>query len=77
MENKKLFTIPGIIFFILLFIAIPFHIDSTNHIVERQYENENISGFIFDENQRNEARFRPREYIHTNRHHEENLNEGS
>lgn len=63
MNNRIRYTISGFIFIVLLSIALPLHFETTNQIVNKQNQDETISGFIFGENGRMESRFEPREYI--------------
>ena len=60
MDRKKYFI--SIMLFLCLFaLSVPFHIDSTSKIVNKQNEIDNVEGF-FIRDSRNE-RFQSRQYI--------------
>ncbi|MBU9713372.1 hypothetical protein [Evansella tamaricis] len=63
--NKKIVYACSV-FLLLLFIALPFHLDATNQIVGKQIHEDEIHGLIFGEN-RKDRKFRPREYIRNGR----------
>ncbi|MDG5786509.1 hypothetical protein QA612_03330 [Evansella sp. AB-P1] len=64
MKKKFSYTVSMFIFLLMVLMALPFHQDSTNRIIERQNVNQEIGGFFLTEDQKREKRFKPREYIH-------------
>ncbi|MCD8511104.1 MAG: hypothetical protein LRY73_15390 [Bacillus sp. (in: Bacteria)] len=79
MNNRKVYTISAFIFIVMLSVALPFHLETTNEIVNKQSQDESISGFFFGENGRRESRFQPREYIQRSKAYdmEESVIEGN
>ncbi|MFA9558816.1 hypothetical protein ACERII_16020 [Evansella sp. AB-rgal1] len=73
-NNKFSYSISLTIFVAILAVAIPFHLDATNNIVDKQTINEDIGGFFVDENGVRDKRFSPRQYIQHNQQEERQLN---
>ncbi|UCZ54456.1 hypothetical protein LGQ02_06745 [Bacillus shivajii] len=61
--KKRVYLYSACIFIGLVAVATPFHIQSTNQIVERQLDDDGIRGFFFMEDRLEDIKFQPREYI--------------
>ncbi|WP_142303592.1 hypothetical protein [Evansella halocellulosilytica] len=65
--KKRVYVYSACVFIGLVAVATPFHIQSTNQMIERQYNDDGIRGFIYDGEHLEDIKFQPREYIQIDR----------